>query len=126
MADISYRLDKKLIIIEAVFEGREGLYNADLILDTGASLTLLDPFVVHELGYTEKDRSAFSTVQSPVGKEKGFRIHLPSIYCLGKKIENFEVACHSLGLQHIDGLLGMNFLEQFDFCIYPRKTIIKI
>ena len=127
MADIPYRLDKKLIVVLAVFQGKDGeRYDADLIVDTGASLTILDPSVMVTLGFTEEDKSALSTVQSPIGKEKGYRLHLPSIECLGKKVENFEVACHSLGLQHIDGLLGMNFLEQFDFCIFPRKNVIRI
>ncbi|MDO8494528.1 MAG: retropepsin-like aspartic protease [Deltaproteobacteria bacterium] len=126
MADFSYKLDKRLIVIKAIFQGRQGKCDTDLILDTGASLTILDPFVIKELGYSEKDQSAPSTVQSPVGREKGFKIRLPLIECFDKKIENFEVACHALGLQNIGGLLGMNFLEQFDFCIHPQQCVIRI
>ncbi len=126
MADFPYKLDKKLIVIPALFRGKYGDYGAELILDTGASLTILQPITVRALGFSQQDKTGLSTVQSPIGKEKGFRIHLPVIECFGKRIENFEVACHPLGLQHIDGLLGMNFLEQFDFCIFPKKGIIRI
>lgn len=126
MADIPYRLDKKLIVIRSQFHGKNGVYDTDLILDTGATFTILDPSVIEEMGYSENDKSSPSTVKSPIGKEVGFRLHLPAIECLGKKIENFEVACHKLGLQHIDGLLGMNFLEQFDYCILHSQGIIRI
>lgn len=127
MADIPYRLDKKLLVVPALFQGRDAeYYDADLILDTGASLTILDPSVVATLGYSEEDKSSVSTVQSPVGKEWGYRLHLAGIECLGKKVENFEVACHKLGLQHIDGLLGMNFLEQFDWCVHPKRQVISV
>ncbi len=126
MANIQYTLDKKLIIVQSILQGKYGEYDANLILDTGATFTIIDPTVIGELGYTENERSAPSIVKSPVGKEKGFRIHLQAIECLGQRVENFEIACHSLGLQHIDGLLGMNFLENFNFCIYPKKQIIKI
>lgn len=108
MADFPYRLDKKLIVIRA------------------SLFIILDPSVIEEMGYSEKDKSSPSTVKSPIGKETGFRLHIPSIECLGKKIENFEIACHTLGLQHIDGLLGMNFLEQFDYCIFPSRGVIRI
>lgn len=114
MADFSYKLDKKLLVISALFKGKYGSYDAELIVDTGASLTILQPLAMNALGFSADDKSGISTVQSPIGKETGFRVHLPAIECLGKKIENFEVACHDVGLRHLDGLLGMNFLEQFD------------
>ena len=126
MADFTYRLDKRLIIVPAFIRGKLNGYDIDLFLDTGASLTIIDPALAKALGYKESDHTGGSTVQSPVGKEKGFRLKLNAFECLGKTIENFEVACHALGLQHIDGLLGMNFLEQFDFCIYPQKAVIRI
>lgn len=126
MANFPYKLDKKLLVISALFQGKYGNYDAELIIDTGASLTILQPLVIDALGFSEKDQSGISTVQSPIGKERGFRIHLPKIECLGKQIVTFEVACHDVGLKHLDGLLGMNFLEQFDFCIYPRKGLIRI
>ena len=126
MADFTYRLDKRLIIVPAFIRGKFNGYDVDLILDTGASLTIIDPALAKRLGFSEKDHVGTSTVQSPVGKEKGFRLKLNTFECLGKTVENFEVACHALGLQHIDGLLGMNFLEKFDFCIYPQKTILRI
>lgn len=126
MADFTYRLDKRLIIVPAFIRGRLNGYDVDLILDTGASLTIIDPALANRLGFGEKDRVGTSTMQSPVGKEKGFRLKLNTFECLGKTVENFEVACHALGLQHIDGLIGMNFLEQFDFCLYSKKGIIRI
>lgn len=126
MADFSYKLDKRLLVIPVLFHGKYGSYDAELIVDTGASLTILQPLAIHALGFSQVDQTGISTVQSPIGKESGFRVRLPAIECLGRSIKNFEVACHDVGLKHLDGLLGMNFLEQFDFCIYPRKGVIRI
>lgn len=126
MANFPYRLDKKLIVVPAFVAGPRGKFDADLILDTGATFTIFDPIFLDRLGFSEADQCAPSTVTSPLGREKGFRLRLHAIECLGKQLEHFEVACHDLGLEHIDGLLGMNFLEQFDFCIFPKKCTISI
>lgn len=126
MADFKYRLDKRLIIIPAFIQGAQNRYNFHLILDTGASLTTLDPFVLMAFQFSEFDYLGPSTVRSPVGKEKGFRIRIADFQCLGKRVGALEIACHPLGLQHVDGLLGMNFLENFDFCIYPQQNLIHI
>ncbi len=78
------------------------------------------------IGYTKKDAVATSCVSSASGKEECFRIHLSVFETLGKRLEGFEVACHSLLEQGVEWLIGMNFLEQFDFCIFPSKKIIRI
>ncbi len=71
MADFTYRLDKRLIIVPAFIQGKFNGYDVDLILDTGASLTIIDPALARALGYGETDHVGTSTVQSPVGKERG-------------------------------------------------------
>lgn len=127
MANFPYHLDKHLIIVPTILWGPHGrFYNADLIFDTGASLTIIDPIVLQRIGYSDSHQIGLSSVQSPVGKQKGFRLKLHFFECFGKKLENFEVACHDLGLEHISGLLGMNFLEQFDFCVFPKRQVISI
>lgn len=126
MADYSFRLDHRLMLIGVRLSGPNGLSDTEFVLDTGASYTIIDRRLAEQLGYSKSDAFSLSRVSSAAGKEEGYRIRVESIEALGKKILSFEVACHSLYEHGVAGLLGMTFLEQFDFCIHPSKRIIRI
>lgn len=124
MADYTYRLDHGLMLVEVSLSGPMGIFDAEFVLDTGASYTIIDHRLAKYLGYSKNDAFSPSRVRSALGKEEGYRIKIESMESLGKKLAPFEVACHSLYEQGVAGLLGMTFLGQFDFCIFPsRKTI---
>lgn len=126
MADYKYTTLSGLILLQLRVCGPLGWTNAMFVLDTGASQTIIIPDVTDSIGFSARDSHDFSTVQSPIGKEHGYRLKLNAFEALGKKVENFEVSCHDLGVDRIDGLLGMNFLSQFNFCIHPKEKIIRI
>lgn len=126
MADYAYSLDRHLIVVRVRLIGPVGAVNSDFVLDTGASHTIIDYRIAKAIGYSSIDAIAPSKVSSAAGKEEGFKIKIASIETLGKCFENFEVACHALLEQGVEGLLGMTFLEQFDFCIFPSKRIIRV
>lgn len=125
MADFTYSLDRRLIVVRVRLYGPSGGVNSDFILDTGASHTIIDYRIARSIGYSSANAIAPSRVNSAAGKEEGFRIRVAAIETLGKQFENFEVACHALLEQGVEGLVGMTFLEQFDFCIFPSKQIIR-
>jgi len=102
------------------------LHNASFILDTGASRIIVDHAIALDLGYSAKDGVGFSTVSSAVGKERGYRLVIEGFECLGKKITSVEVSCHDLKNQGVEGLVGMAFLKQFDWCVHPKKQVISI
>ena len=126
MADFPYRIEKRLIIVPVTLRSPTHFFKAQFVLDTGASYTIIDYRIAESLGYSRHDACAPSRVSSAIGKEEGFRIRLEALEALGKNLSPFEVACHSLFEQGVEGLLGMTFLEQFNFCIYPAKRIIRI
>jgi len=99
---------------------------ANFVLDTGASHTILDYRLARSLGYTEAKAISPSRVSSAAGKEEGYRVQIEAIEALGKKFSPFEVSCHSLYEQGVNGLLGMTFLEQFDFCIFPSRQVVSV
>ena len=45
---------------------------------------------------------------------------------LGQKMNSVEVRCHDLKDQGADGLIGMSFLKQFDWCLHPGKQVISV
>lgn len=126
MADIAYRLDRELIIVPVTIFSPTHFFRANFVLDTGASHTIIDYRIAESIGYARQDASAPSRVSSAVGKEEGYRLRIESIEALGNKISPFEIACHRLYEQGVEGLLGMTFLKNFDFCIFPSKKIIRI
>ena len=126
MADFSYLVDKKLITVPVRLYSGTHFIDARFVLDTGASHTIIDHRIAASIGYSSLNAVASSRVSSAAGKEEGFRIQLAALETLGKRIEHFDVACHALLEQGVEGLIGMNFLERFDFCIFPAKRIIRI
>lgn len=126
MADHSFHLDHRLMLVEVRLSGPNGTFDAEFVLDTGASYTIIDHRLAGYLGYSKEDAFSPSRVSSAVGKEEGYRVQIESIEALGKKFSPFEVACHSLYEQGVNGLLGMTFLERFDFCVFPSKRIIRV
>lgn len=126
MADHTFRLDHRLMLVEVRLSGPRGTFDTEFIVDTGASYTIIDYRLAENLGYSRKDSFSPSRVSSPLGKEEGYRIRIEAMEALGKRFSPFEVACHSLYEQGVSGLLGMTFLENFDFCIFPSKQIIRV
>lgn len=126
MADFSYRLNRRLIVIPVILYGRRGHLESEFILDTGASSTIVDHSLASALGYSARDGVGLSRVSSVVGKEKGYHLIIEGLETLGKKMGHFEVACHDLLDEGVEGLIGMSFLEQFDWCMHPIRRIISI
>jgi clan AA aspartic protease (TIGR02281 family) len=126
MADYSYSIDKRLIVVPVRLSSHIGYFDADFVLDTGASHTIIDYRIAELIGYSRSDSISVSRVSSAVGKEEGYRIKIAVIETLGKRIQNFEVACHALYEQGVEGLLGMTFLERFDFCIFSSRRVLRI
>lgn len=126
MANFSYSVDKRLILVPVKLHSPSGVVRARFVLDTGASFTIVDRRIAETIGYFPTHAVSPSRVSSAAGKEEGYRIKVAAFETLGHRIENFEVACHALLEQGVEGLIGMNFLEQFDFCIYPSKETIRI
>jgi hypothetical protein len=55
-------------------------------------------------------------MRSAVGREEGYLIRVVRFACLGFQLANFRVHAHDLpeGFE-IDGLLGLSFLNEFDY-----------
>ncbi|OGQ45172.1 MAG: hypothetical protein A3H42_02310 [Deltaproteobacteria bacterium RIFCSPLOWO2_02_FULL_46_8] len=96
------------------------------VLYTGSSAIIIDHEIALDLGYSATDAIGFSTVRSAVGKEKGYRLLIDSFEALGKKTASVEVRCHDLKDQGVEGLIGMTFLKQFDWCLHPAKQVLAV
>ena len=114
------------LLIEAV-DGQSSLV-IPVVLDTGASLTILATDIMARLGYDpanpELDRQRIVTGS---GVEYAPRTAVRSATAIGQKITNLDVLCHDLPSESgVDGLLGLNFLRHFKLTIRFRKGIIDL
>jgi clan AA aspartic protease (TIGR02281 family) len=110
-----FHLIKKKIIVTPSIKGIRDKKDFNFIVDTGASVSIIDEAIAFALGFdTKKLKTERLTTVSGSASSKMLR--LPKIDLLGKQISNFEVKVMSLPLQITllaDGLIGMDFLENF-------------
>ena len=113
-SESSFEADGDLITVEATIAGPRGRMVARLVLDTGSALTTLAPELAEALGYTPADRVTRSVVRSAVAEEHGYIVRVPQLTALGFTLPNVHVNVAALS-HDIEGLLGMNFLSEFNF-----------
>ena len=117
---------KKPIIVDVRIAGKRRR-RVKLLLDTGATTTILSWDILKDIGYDpaisnrRKDvTTANGVIEAPLVKVKGMSIgHF--------KVKNTDVICHDIPeLIRVDGLLGLNFIENFRVCIDYKKGVLEI
>jgi clan AA aspartic protease (TIGR02281 family) len=124
-SETSFDLDGDLIVVEAVATGPTGQANVRLVLDTGAALTTLVPTIAESIGYTSAARVARSVMRTAATVEHGYIVQLAQLSTLGFTVPDVHVDVSDLG-HGIDGVLGMNFLSDFNFEIRPAERRILV
>ena len=99
----------------------------EVALDTGATTTSIPIYVASALGYNiskPKDRREIVTGS---GVEEVPVIEIKGLTAIGQTIENIEVMCLDLPPEiYVEGVLGLNFLINFDVNISFSKGIIEL
>ena len=128
----SIRLDisgNSLIILRLTVysETLESSLNIRAALDTGASRTVIPPKVASDLGYdisNPKDVLGFSGVYS---SGESSIITISKLEAIGESVDNVDILLHQLDPDiTVDGILGLDFLRNFDTTISYSKGIIEI
>ncbi|WP_373536076.1 TIGR02281 family clan AA aspartic protease [Microcoleus sp.] len=120
----AYRLlrhGRNLLAVQATIGGNNGdatEYRVRLLVDTGASYTILPVKTLEDLGYDTRNPLRRQEIFTGQG-----RIYVPVINvswfnCVGQLIENFDVFAHDIPPNiRLDGLLGMDFFTRFQTVI---------
>ena len=110
-------------LVEAIVDGTR---TVTLLVDTGASTTVLDPDVLTAMGYNLDGRLAnFSTAGGVV---RAPLIAVAGLSLGGKSVQPLLVGALTLGESNrrVDGLLGMDFLRRFEFSIDQDAAILNL
>lgn len=109
-------------------EARPGRgHSLSLLIDTGASMTILTPVALErrDIRYTDTGRSGvFNTAN---GRVRAPIYRIDTLAVDGWEVARLDVGVLDLGDRtDIDGLLGMNFLQHFQFFIDQNHSLLRL
>ena len=120
-----FRRQDGLLVVAARIWGKTGARDLQLAFDTAASETLVRPELLEDIGYGLTDALYRTSIQSAIGKEPGFMLRVPRFWSLGFEVRDHQIHAHALPDQYdIDGLLGLRFLDRFDYTVQSRRCAI--
>lgn len=108
-------------VVEVRLNGRE---TARLLLDTGASTTLLSPRVAERLGL-EVHRNPPAVLRTANGQVEAGWAEVESLDVGGHRTGPLRVVIHD-AIPEADGLLGMNFLGAFRVEIHAQGPTLTL
>jgi len=130
MPRVVYDPSVSSIVVDLLLEAADGKSSLliPVVLDTGASLTIVATDLMAQLGYDPANPSlGRQRIVMGSGVEYAPRTTVRSATAIGQKVANLEVLCHDLPPESgVDGLLGLNFLKHFKLTIRFRKGIIDL
>jgi hypothetical protein len=113
----------ELIGVDAVIVGPSGSAEVTLIPDTAAVMTTVVPSVAESVGLSAELREGWSVTRTAAAEERGYIVR-SEISSLGFTTSNHRVVVADLGYG-IDGILGVNFLRDFNIEIrFAERRIL--
>jgi predicted aspartyl protease len=99
--------------------------SAQLMLDTGASVTVINPRILAGMGIGSRE-ALRGSVKGATGSADVLFVPVASIEVGGARSGPLRVAAHDVDLGHGDGLLGRDFLDQFTVNIDSTAGFVTI
>lgn len=96
-----------------------------LLLDTGASVTTINPRVLAQLGVSSRD-AVRGSIRGVTGQADTLFVVVNSIDVQGAKTGPIRVVAHDVNLGQSDGLLGRDFLDRFQVSIDNQAGIVTL
>ena len=112
----------KPIMVSAKVNGGS---TANLMLDTGASVTVINPRVLAGMGIGST-QAIRGSVKGATGSADVLFVPIQSIEIGSSRSGPLRIAAHDVDLSQGDGLLGRDFLDQFKVTIDSTAGIVTI
>ena len=106
--------------------GVGGGQQARLLIDTGASLTILTPGALKRRGVAAEPTGKTGLFTTANGQVSAPIYRLDSLSVGEWRVSNLEVGVLALEDPRLDGLLGMNFLGKFQFFIDQTQAQLRL
>jgi len=82
--------------------------------------------LAESLGYSPRDGFRRTKVRTAIGAGAGYVLRVAELTVLGFTLTSFPINVFDLGHEDIDGLLGMNFLSDFNYEIRSSERRILV
>jgi Aspartyl protease/Domain of unknown function (DUF4124) len=102
-----------------------GATPATLMLDTGATRTVINPKVLESIGVNYRDAQR-GTIRGVTGEAPVLAVRVESIEASGARSGPLLVVAHDTGFGQGDGLLGRDFLDQFSVNIDNAAGVVTL
>ncbi|MEM7193643.1 MAG: aspartyl protease family protein [Pseudomonadota bacterium] len=106
-------------VVKALVGGREQM---NLLIDTGASLTTIDKRSLKRSGLLQGGQPI--TLNTAGGRVASTLQPLSSLSLANQTLYNLKIATLDHSQNQVDGLLGMDYLGQFDFVLDQDQAIL--
>lgn len=101
-----------LILIVAEVSGPIGKANATLVLDTGATNTMLNSRVLRSIGHDPALATVYARITTGSSVETAPRLMINRLSALGQHAVGMQIVAHDLPAgTAVDGLLGLDFFR---------------
>ena len=98
-----------------------------MLIDTGASLTIFTPDVLEQRGIRYQDTGRTGVFNTANGRVRAPVYKLDSLAVGDWEVRQIEIGILDLGGRSgMDGLLGMNFLNHFQFFIDQNEAVLRL
>ena len=115
------------ITVEVGLRGPAGYATTTLVLDTGATKTMINRDLVARLGYDFSSITEFSRVITASGRETAPVVKIHALQALEQEHQDFPVLCHNLPSgSPVAGLLGLDFFRNQRLTIDFREGLITL
>ncbi|RYX86822.1 hypothetical protein EON83_01175 [bacterium] len=106
------------IQVKAAYSTGSYIRILNLVLDTGATQTVINPKALSFLGDVSGYMAGAYEVETANGRVTTFGVRLPALFALGQMREDFVVIVHDIGSSlPVDGVLGLDFLRGHRLCL---------
>jgi predicted aspartyl protease len=115
------------IVVKARVGGLRGSQLLELVLDTGAEYTVLNPEPLLELGLATRKNMKKVRLVTASGIVFGTKVLAPRITALGQTRTNFELVALSMPRDVAsDGVMGLDFFRGFNLNINFKTGYIEL
>ena len=116
-----------LISIKVVGIDGNSFRDIEVALDTGASTTSIPRYIASALGYNISKPKRIEPVVTGSDVQEIPVLEIKGLTAIGQTLENIEVMCFDLPPEApVEGVLGLNFLMNFDVHISFSKGTIEL
>ena len=116
-----------VIVLGVTLEGEDIEKKIDMVLDTGATYTMVPWDIADVLGYEPGISKELVPMVTASGVERAPLITVKSLNVLGVTAHNIKTIVHDLPEKsYVDGLLGLSFLRRFKVCLDFQEGVLEI